>query len=83
VERAFEGDILSVVQPSEVQRKALWENLEEIFDSVRANLVTLCDLVCGDIFTSVGAQLKLVSDIPRLYRRTNREVSCLLTEKAC
>ena len=51
------------------------ESLEEAQEALKAPLSRMADFIIEDITTKSCVHLKLVSDTPRLYRRTNREAS--------
>jgi len=50
------------------------ESLEESRVELRQNLSQLSDVITNRVSEKSAAYLKQVSDIPRLYRRTNREL---------
>lgn len=50
------------------------ESLEESRVELRTNLTRLSDVITNRVSEKSSAYLKQVSDIPRLYRRTNREL---------
>ena len=52
----------------------LRESLMEAVEGIRENLPPFDTYITDEITAQCAVHLKLVSDIPRLYRRTNREV---------
>ena len=58
------------------------ESLEEAQEALESPLSRMADYIIEDITTQSCVHLKLVSDTPRLYRRTNREVSDLINDVA-
>ena len=67
--------IFPAIEADESQRSLLTNCLEQSLDSIRDQLKTIEGLVAEDIVANISALMKQVSDIPRLYRRTNKEVS--------
>lgn len=73
------GFYVEVVQPRLEQlgvqnMDLLKESLEEAQEALESPLSRMADYIIEDITTQSCVHLKLVSDTPRLYRRTNREV---------
>lgn len=71
----LEAYILPALEPEESQRSLLQSGITESCDLIRAQLHKIQSLVTADIVAHVSGLTKQVSDIPRLYRRTNKEVS--------
>ena len=72
---ALTSAIFPAIEADESQRSLLTNCLEQSLDSIRDQLKTIEGLVAEDIVANISALMKQVSDIPRLYRRTNKEVS--------
>ena len=51
--------------------------IQESIDALEERLPKFRSIVTDEIVVQCSAFIRQVSDIPRLYRRTNREVSCL------
>ena len=56
----------------------LTESLAECQQSIGEHLPEMSDFVTADVISQCSVTLKLVNDIPRLYRRTNREVRLII-----
>jgi hypothetical protein len=71
----YETDITQLISPSEQQCDLLTRSLDSSLMSLRDQLEKIQALVSDELITQSSSHLKQVFDIPRLYRRTNREVS--------
>ncbi|XP_041354010.1 conserved oligomeric Golgi complex subunit 2-like [Gigantopelta aegis] len=71
----FDTTVLPRLQEANVQDAAtLKDCLDDCKTAIEARLPKFQQFIVGDIITQCSVYLKQVSDIPRLYRRTNREV---------
>ena len=51
-------------------------SMDECCEGIRSKLPQYRNYIVIDITNQCAVHLKQVNDIPRLYRRTNREVGC-------
>ena len=79
IRESLESTIIPALQADDTQRSLLEAGISESCDKIRDQLHKIQSIVSEDIVTSVTSLIKQVSDIPRLYRRTNKEVLIAFT----
>ena len=55
-------------------RGILKESLKPTENLLQGTKIKICESIVNELFEFVNVQLKQVSDIPRLYRKTNRSI---------
>lgn len=70
----YEDHIVKQISPDEEQRGRLDSSLEVGIQNLQEELSSTFSLISDELISLCSVQLKQVCDIPRLYRRTNREV---------
>merc|ERR1711879_729678 len=76
VENLLKQDFLNLLpfNLTDSAKELFQESLNESQKNLRNNCEKLTSLITSRVSTKACAYLKQVSDIPRLYRRTNREI---------
>ena len=74
----LESHILPAIEPDKSQRSLLQSGISESCDLIRDQLLRIQTLVTAEMVMHVSGLIKQVSDIPRLYRRTNKEVITII-----
>jgi len=75
VKTAFVGEVMCNLEEGAVYTtEGLDQALEEACHQLESNLVKLDDVIVDEVTRHSMPFLKQVADIPRLYRRTNREL---------
>ncbi|XP_067943621.1 conserved oligomeric Golgi complex subunit 2-like [Watersipora subatra] len=74
VSKTLTTEIIPAIGADEIQQSLLKVSLEESFNGIKGQLEVVEGLVSEEMVVSISGLMKQVSDIPRLYRRTNKEV---------